>query len=107
VIQSGGAFLEQRRHYHHTEAACQSTVKLSGWTRDRLRQIEIVNIFGLTEIKGIVQFLQNDELRAIVCQPLYAFGYMPHIGFRVFSDTVLEYSYFHNMTCFVIVYISK
>ena len=64
VVQAGGALLEQRADQYHAVLPGQFAEALGRGAGDGFGEVEFVHRFVLAEVRAIVQFLQQDELRA-------------------------------------------
>ena len=93
VIQAGGTTLEERGHQYHVIFLGQLSEKGRRWAGDGLSQVEHIDIFGLTEIERVVQFLQNDELRALLGERGDVFGQTLLVGGGIGSIVLLHNTY--------------
>ena len=74
VIETWGTALKEGSDDDDTEVFGEFAIEISGWTRDRFCKIEVLHIFYLTEVEGVVEFLQNDEFCATMSKVDDAFS---------------------------------
>ena len=66
VVEAGGALLEQRGDDHHAEFGGQRAQAVGGGAGDGFGEIEQAGVFFAAEILRAEQFLQADDLRALL-----------------------------------------
>ena len=62
VVQAGCPTFEKGSDQHDVVGGCQFTIESGRRTGDRFGQVEQVGVFGLTEIRGVMQFLEYYQL---------------------------------------------
>ena len=67
MIKSWCTFLKKWCHDDNTQFVCQLTIKASRGTWYSLSQVKLVYVLCLTEVKWIVQFLEDNKLRTTLC----------------------------------------
>ena len=82
VVESCSSLFEERYHHHHSQAACQFTEEVGRRSGYCLREVEVVHIFHLTEIQGVVQLREDDQFGATSGEVCHVLLY----GFHIFND---------------------
>ena len=100
MIQACGTTLKEGGDNHHTVLLGEVAEELRGGTRNRLCLVEHMDILLLTEIESVVQFLQHNEFRTLLCQ-LTDLGSQPRLVISDVSRIMLLYqSYIHIVIYF-------
>ena len=74
VVETRGTALEERGDDDHAEVFRQLAVEVGRWTRDGFGEVEVLHVLYLTEVEGVVEFLQYDELCATMGEVDNALG---------------------------------
>ena len=90
VVEAGGAAFEHRADHDQTVVPGQPTQVAGGGAGYRLGKVETLGIFGLAKIRVIVQFLQQDQVRAPRCRGTDLAGDVIQIAAGVTMITVLD-----------------
>ena len=83
MIKSRCTLLKQRGYQYYFIGRSQFGVKSGGRAGNRFRQIKQLRIFGLAEIQGVMQFLQNHQLGTVGGAGFYTFSQVHQVRTKV------------------------
>ena len=73
MIKSCSTTLKEGCDDHHPKLLGEFAIELRRRSRDGFCEVEVVHIFHLTEIQGVVQLLQYNQFRPAFCKVGNAF----------------------------------
>ena len=105
MVQARCTFLEQGSNQHNIVGRGQFRIKSGRRAGNRFRQIKQLCIFRLTEVQGVVQFLQYHQLRPMGGTGFNALGQVHEVGPKVgriglLNNTDFYFSHHQNIYCF-------
>jgi hypothetical protein len=82
MIETRCPALKERGDDHHPELTGEFAVEFGGGSGDGFCEVEVVDILDLTEVQGVVEFLENDQFGA-------SFGEVGN-AFRQAQDVLMQ-----------------